>query len=308
MAISYIRDHWDTLYSELISWNTEYGSALNSEITEAWNNCQTAAQRYGDFVTAMMGGIKNEIASINAQIESLDLSKSSSSYGLTGAGASNSSNTVVGEQKDYSGDYESGYVAKISDLVAQMRENGKKWYSASGEEKSRLHADSQEKANQIARLGVSTRYNPKTGEWFIASDKWNPSYVGRKLFDVYHTGGVVGGGTIKDDEQLALLKKGEWVLNNPMVESVKRMTTMMKAFADNPPFLTRPVAPDIFRPMSNSTVSNITNNTTNHPVEIHMGDITVHAQSDSAYVIADEVRKITRQNANDLARILKIKT
>lgn len=308
MAISYIRDHWDTLYSELISWNTEYGSALNSEITEAWNNCQAAAQRYGDFVTAMMGGIKNEIASINAQIESLNLNRSSSSRGSYGSGASNSGNTVVGEKKDYSSDYTSGYAAKISDLVEQMRENSRKWHSASSNERSRLHEDSADKANQIARLGVMTTYNPQTGEWIISSDKWNPSFVGRKLFDVYHSGGVVGGGTIKDDEQLALLKKGEWVLNNPMVESVKRMTTMMKAFTDNPPFLTRPVTPDIFRPMSNSTVSNITNNTTNHPVEIHMGDITVHAQSDSAYVIADEVRKITRQNANDLARILKIKT
>lgn len=35
MAIEYIRNNWDTLYSELISWNTEYGTSLNSEITTA---------------------------------------------------------------------------------------------------------------------------------------------------------------------------------------------------------------------------------------------------------------------------------
>ena len=33
MAIDYIENHWNTLYDELIAWNTEYGSVLNSEIT-----------------------------------------------------------------------------------------------------------------------------------------------------------------------------------------------------------------------------------------------------------------------------------
>lgn len=302
MAISYIRDHWDTLYSELISWNTEYGSALNSEITEAWNNCQAAAQRYGDFVTAMMGGIKNEIASINAQIESLDLNRSSSSCGSYGSGVSNSGNTVVGEKKDYSSDYTSGYAAKISDLVEQMRGNSRKWGSASNSERNSLHEDSAEKANQIARLGVMTTYNPQTGEWIISSDKWNPSFVGRKLFDVYHSGGVVGGGTIKDNEQLALLKKGEWVLNSPMVESVKRMTTMMKAFTDNPPVLTQHILPNIFHPLNASTVSNITNN--NRPVEINFGDTIINGASPDA---VERHVKVDRDMVNEIARVLKIK-
>lgn len=302
MAIGYIRDHWDTLYSELISWNTEYGSVLNSEITEAWGNCQAAAQRYGDFVTAMMGGIKNEIASINAQIESLDLNRSSSSRGSYGSGASNSGNTVVGEKKDYSSDYTSGYAAKISDLVEQMRENSRKWHSASSNERSRLHEDSADKANQIARLGVMTTYNPQTGEWIISSDKWNPSFVGRKLFDVYHSGGVVGGGTIKDNEQLALLKKGEWVLNSPMVESVKRITTMMKAFTDNPPFLTQPILPD-FSHLNRSTINNITNNS--RPVEVHFGDTIIQGEPSSKTV--REHIKVTEDMVNQFARLVGAK-
>ena len=53
MAIDYIRNNWDTLYDELIAWNTEYGSVLNSEITTAWENCLAAAQRYGSYVSAL---------------------------------------------------------------------------------------------------------------------------------------------------------------------------------------------------------------------------------------------------------------
>ena len=53
-------------------------------------------------------------------------------------------------------------------------------------------------------------------------------------------------------------------------------------------------------------MSNVTNNGS-QPVEIHFGDINVTAGSDSAYVIADEVRKITRENVNQIARHLKIR-
>lgn len=35
MAIEYIESHWDTLYNELIAWNTQYGDILNSEIATA---------------------------------------------------------------------------------------------------------------------------------------------------------------------------------------------------------------------------------------------------------------------------------
>ena len=39
--------------------------------SDTWNNYLAAAERYGSFVDAMLGGIEAEIASINAQIESL---------------------------------------------------------------------------------------------------------------------------------------------------------------------------------------------------------------------------------------------
>ncbi len=61
MAIAYIEEHWNTLYDELIAWNTEYGSVLNSEITTAWENCLAAAQRYGSYVS-VLNNIGTDIA------------------------------------------------------------------------------------------------------------------------------------------------------------------------------------------------------------------------------------------------------
>ena len=52
-AIKYIEDNWDTLYDELIDWNTEYGDVLNSEITSAWDSCLAAAQKYGSYLEAL---------------------------------------------------------------------------------------------------------------------------------------------------------------------------------------------------------------------------------------------------------------
>ena len=69
MAISYIESHWDTLYSELISWNTQYGDVLNSDIANAWDNCLAAAQRYGSYVSAL-GSIGGDIKS-NEQLSLL---------------------------------------------------------------------------------------------------------------------------------------------------------------------------------------------------------------------------------------------
>lgn len=320
MAISYIRDNWDTLYQELISWNTEYGTVLNSEITEAWEAAQSAAQRYGDFVSAIMGGISSEIDSITQQIETLNneisnLDTSTSvSAGSSGSGGStnNGKNTTVGTVGEHTGPSNEEMIHSIiKRMYANMNEHGGSGSSTSAARKAELSQENLRLGAQLGQYGVSAyRSTDKEdlGTWYTDSTKRE------KLFDkyrryIYHTGGVVGdAGTLKDDEVLATLKKGEWVLNDPMIKTVKRITAMMQAFADKTPSFVQPIFPEAIRNFGSSTVSNITNNMTdNRPVEIHMGDVIVNAQSNSAYVIADEVRKVTRDNANDLARMLKIK-
>lgn len=53
LAIERIRDSWDSLYEDLITWNTEQGSVINQEITEAWNEALKAVQKYGNYVSAL---------------------------------------------------------------------------------------------------------------------------------------------------------------------------------------------------------------------------------------------------------------
>lgn len=67
MAIDYIESNWDSLYSELIEWNYEYGSVLNSEISDAWAQCEAAAQRYGSSsrVCWTDSSLKSQASSLN---------------------------------------------------------------------------------------------------------------------------------------------------------------------------------------------------------------------------------------------------
>ena len=53
LAIARIRDQWDTLYQDLIAWNTESGSVINQEITDAWEAATAAVQKYGSAVSAL---------------------------------------------------------------------------------------------------------------------------------------------------------------------------------------------------------------------------------------------------------------
>lgn len=53
LAIERIRTQWDTLYADLIAWNTEQGSVINDEITAAWEAACNAVKKYGGYVEAV---------------------------------------------------------------------------------------------------------------------------------------------------------------------------------------------------------------------------------------------------------------
>ena len=53
LAIARIRDQWDTLYADLIAWNTEQGNVINQEITDNWEKAAAAVQKYGSYLEAL---------------------------------------------------------------------------------------------------------------------------------------------------------------------------------------------------------------------------------------------------------------
>ena len=115
MAIAYIESHWNTLYDELIAWNTEYGSVLNSEITTAWENCLAAAQRYGSYVAAL-NSIDNDISASTS-------------------GAPGSNNTIVGTTGNNT---TSTKEESIHSIIKEMYRNSQAWGTASKDQQAAL--------------------------------------------------------------------------------------------------------------------------------------------------------------------------
>jgi hypothetical protein len=211
MAISYIESNWDTLYSELIDWNTEYGTVLNSEITTAWENCLAAAQRYGSYVSALN--------SIDADIEAASSTSTSSVSGTTTTVAKTSTNT--------------GYTTEdtLHAIIKSMYENAQNWFSASDAEKQRLSNANQSLATRLqSECGVSA-VRGSDGVWYVDGGK-------TALFDkyrkyIYHTGGIVGDDpTLKQNEVMAVLEKGEAVLDEKREEGLYRLVDFASVLSE----------------------------------------------------------------------------
>ena len=257
MAISYISSHWDTLYGELIDWNAEYGSVVNSEITSAWDNCLAAAQRYGDYVSAL--------SSIDADI----------------AGASGSQSSLVGGS---SGNYntQTNSNAQTNSRMVRVMSNGQAPSGlavgdlvVTGGGIYRITGVRSDGYNRVLVESASCKTQEELDAYFrrAYNDFLNGKYV-------FHQGGVVGGGnagTLKQDEVFARLQKGELVLTQEMVEGLGRqmdqIQAIQKAFAGIPDYMGMLSRMDILKPVSSGTISNVTNNS--RP-SIRIGDTNIY--------------------------------
>ncbi len=137
-AIDYIRDNWGDLKNQLISWNTEFGTSLNSEIEDAWSAAESAAERYGDFVTAILHGIQDEIDRITEKINAINGDGPSFSGGPSGQSGGDSggkSNSALGEARN------NGSHSKEDDVhaaISEMYQNSQTWFNASDSQRKQL--------------------------------------------------------------------------------------------------------------------------------------------------------------------------
>lgn len=256
-AIDRIQNGWDTLYDQLIVWNTQYGSDLNKNITSAWNSAADAVSRYGSFLDALIGTDSH-----------VDIGPYIDEYG-------NSNNTGSGEG-----------------VLAKMRQNSVNWWGATDEERSSLHKQSMALADQYQKLtGKSLKYDK--GTWYTEdgqraftrvtkdeitqvivaamkrnSNAWGQAdketrqylsdanlvlgarlakilnanvyrehgvwYIGnRRLFDVYHSGGIAGNKpTLKQNEVMAVLEKGEAVLDANREKELYKVIDFVQVLSD----------------------------------------------------------------------------
>ena len=278
MAISYIESHWDTLYSELISWNTQYGDVLNSDITNAWDNCLAAAQRYGSYVSAL-GSIGGDIKATQS---------SGTNFQVGNATYDNSSS---GEDM-------------IHAIIKEMYANSKQHAYEDAAGKLYLNRRNLELGAQLAQYGI-TAVRGSDGVWYV------DRVGGQLLYDkyrkyTYHEGGIVGGGDIKSNEQLSLLKTKEWVLSEQMVDNLTtqmdRINMLSDAMSDLPDYAGKSTLSDVMKQVGGSkTVNNITNNS--RPIEVQIGDTIIHGADQST---VDKHIKVTRDMVNQIGRLIGI--
>lgn len=244
-AIERIENDWDGLYNDLLDWNYEYGSTLQSDLVNAWDAASDAVQRYGSFVEALQGvqnytGLGSDYSG-DSSVGGADTSgnltdiknrmmQNSFNWFLSGDKAKQAElsaenvrlaedwKALTGQEltpKDYSWYTEDGslfYSLNKQDVaeavVAQMETNAANWKTA---DQQGDNVKKKALSDKNARLAADLAYylNRKIeniyGTWYID---------GKPLFQEYHTGGIVGHkGTLKQNEVMAVLEKGEIVLD-----------------------------------------------------------------------------------------------
>lgn len=217
LAIERINTQWDTLYQQLITWNTQYGTVTNEEITSAWNSASEAVKKYGSYLEAVLETQK-QIAEYKASTNSTTTSPGGSG-GTTGTPVTDNSPTTVGKTGEYdtSGGKE---MEKVHNIIKQMYANSRAWGKASPEERNRL-------ANENLKLGTQDllRYGivayRKGGTWY---NNDGTLFYERYKDYIYHNGGITGDDpTLKQEEMYAKVKKGELVLNEKQQEGLYKI-------------------------------------------------------------------------------------
>lgn len=230
LAIKRISEQWDTLYQDLIAWNTEAGTIINDEITEAWNKATEAVKNYGSYAEAA-ARLKEELAK--------DDSSSSSSSGSHTSIVSNSRSEEdikkANEAATPRADTKPAEETKPSDeqqSAGKVVITNQRWNirSGPGTEYKRLGTEGE---------GTEFEYTGETnGKWWGIIYKGQKAWIYKdcgKLIETpkYHTGGIVGNeGNQKDREVLALLEKGEEVLTRQQKKGLYRLIDFQKMLSD----------------------------------------------------------------------------
>lgn len=264
-AISRINNGWDTLYDDLITWNTSYGSQLNKTITDAWNRALEAAERYGSFVDALEGtkefdkigashvtpetpsaraaydGGANVLTDYISRMRANSLawftSDNQASYASANQSLAQEYKAATGNTLTYKNGswFQNGsptpiYTLSVDEvgnaIRSAMQANSAAWNSASEDDKRRLSKENEELAKRLAAFTGKPVTKTQAGVWM---------YGGIPLYSVtkFHTGGIVGGAkTLRQSEVMALLQKGEAVLDEKRETALYKTVDFVQLLSD----------------------------------------------------------------------------
>lgn len=267
-ARKYIKENWNNLYTTLETWNEKYGSHLTKELQASWSKALDAAKQYGDYLTAL------------------------DAIGSSGTNSNKTGNSnVIGDSSkaDISNEDHIKYI------VDQMEKNSAAWFGASEAKQKELNEANVQLSHALRQYGE----DPKrvNGTWY-ASD-------GTLLYEKYHTGGVVGdASTLRQDEMMAILQKGEIVLDKPKQQSLDSILKVMSAITSG---LSASALPDLSK-TAQMPVSGVNREVITIPREnitnVTFGD-TIIKGADGDTVKQHEA--VSRRMVNDIIEVLKIK-
>lgn len=202
-AIKMLSSDWEGMYSKLQAYNDKYCDSIDGidSLKTAWENVDAVVKQYG-----------------------YDVEAARNSGGDLGIAPTN----PIGSNLVNNGINEEG----VKSIVAQMRSNMNAWHVAyaNGDkaEQKRLSDENLRLGSSLGQYGLRVVRDEPTGVWYI------DHIGGTRLFDKYHTGGVVGNQpTNNDREVLALLEKGELVLDDKKKQSLFAMFDRLSAAASN---------------------------------------------------------------------------
>lgn len=202
-AIKMLSSDWEGMYSKLQAYNNKYCDSIDGidSLKTAWENVDAVVKQYG-----------------------YDVEAARNSGGDLGIAPTN----PIGSNLVNNGINEEG----VKSIVAQMRSNMNAWHVAyaNGDkaEQKRLSDENLRLGSSLGQYGLKVVRDEPTGVWYI------DHIGGTRLFDKYHTGGVVGNHpTNNDREVLALLEKGELVLDDKKKQSLFAMFDRLSAAASN---------------------------------------------------------------------------
>lgn len=215
--------------------------------------------------------------------------------------SSNGSNsTTLGDSNKYGA---GSQTEAITGIVQQMYDNSQAWHKASPDEKKNLKEANSKLADKLKSkpYNLDISYDPHTGVWsFSDGTSLYKKYLGK-----LHTGGVVGDfSTLRQDEMIATLQKGEIVLDKPKQQSLDSILKVMSAITSG---LSASALPDLSK-TAQMPVSGVNREVITIPREnitnVTFGD-TIIKGADGDTVKQHEA--VSRRMVNDIIEVLKIK-
>ena len=216
--------------------------------------------------------------------------------------------TVGNTNYDNSSTNEEHIHAIIKEMYANMNEHGGAGSSTSPERKAYLSQRNLQLGEMLRQYGVMAyRSTDKSdyGTWYTDASK------SELLFDkyrkyIYHDGGIIGGGDIKSNEQISLLKDKEWVLSETMVRNLtaqmERISQLSKAFNNMPSSVTMTARTAWPHTAADSVISPVTDN--RRAIEITFGDTVIHGADQET---VQKHVEVNRDMVNQIAKILGIR-